>query len=116
MSDKKQDGGGDGEATAPPERIVSISVLPVSVSMRAPMVDGSGGKIAYSNHDVGITAVPLATPIEFTVGDKASEDQAVNLMLAAINVVARAVAVGFQNQTDRLVRHDPTRPSPPKRL
>ena len=97
----------------PSEYVINIGVLPVSVSLRAPMPDGGGGRIAYSNHDVGFASVPMETPITFTLGDQASEEHAIKVMAAVLNVVARSVVMAFQKQTDRLVRHDPTRPSPP---
>lgn len=106
----------EGENNTSPKRVIAISVLPVSVSMRAPMVDGSGGKVAYSNHDLGLVGIPMETPITFTLGDKESEEQAILVMVASLDVVARAVAMAFQRQVDRQVRSDPTRPSPPKKL
>lgn len=119
MSNTDRTGGEEpreGENDTSPQHVVAISVLPVSVSLRAPMVGGGGAKIAYSNHDLGLVGIPMETPITFTLGDKESEEQAIRIMAGTLDVVARAVVMAFQRQVDRQVRYDPTRPSPPASL
>jgi hypothetical protein len=103
------------------DKQVVIASIPAISRLQAPLPDGFGGTLSYSQHEVAVSGVELETPITFTIGDPGSELEAEKAIAAVVRVVSRGVMAAFAEQVDVIHGfmaqrggYRPSRPKAPK--
>ena len=83
-------------------KVVEVSVVPVHSFIEGPLPSGSRGTVDYSNHEMGIKEIVLASPITFILGDEESKAEAKQEMIEIAEFVSDVVQAAFFIQFDRL--------------
>lgn len=83
-------------------KVVRVTTIPAHVFFEGPIPDGSRGTVSYSNHELGIKDLILETPLEFEIGDEASEAIFLETLTSMISLVSMATQKAFLEQLDRI--------------
>jgi hypothetical protein len=84
--------------------VVSIASIPLNVSLTARMPGEKGGWLDYSNHEFGVSEIPLTMPLVFELGNGEQETAALKRFRDAVNLLQRATIDAWFDQLDMI--HD----------